>query len=189
MKEVKRRVNIAHLTCAAMMMALGLVLPFVTGQIPMIGSMLLAMHIPVLLAGILCGWKYGLLIGAILPFLRFFMFGMPPLFPTGIAMTFEMGIYGLVVGLCYVKFPKNIKGLYASLLTAMVAGRVVWGIVRVILTGMTSSVFTWQLFMSGAFLNAIPGIILQLVVIPAIIYVVERQRKHHSEQAMNEVKY
>jgi len=82
--------NILNLTLAAMFMAIGIVLPFFTGQIPQIGKMLLPMHIPVILCGLICGWQYGLVVGFILPFLRYVMFGMPLLFPTGIAMAFEL---------------------------------------------------------------------------------------------------
>ena len=73
--------NILNLTLAAMFMAIGIVLPFFTGQIPQIGKMLLPMHIPVILCGLICGWQYGLVVGFILPFLRYVMFGMPLLFP------------------------------------------------------------------------------------------------------------
>lgn len=79
------------LTLSAMFLALGFVLPFFTGQIPQIGNMLLPMHLPVLLCGLICGWQYGLVIGLCLPLVRSMIFGMPPIFPTGIAMTFELG--------------------------------------------------------------------------------------------------
>ncbi len=67
---VKRK-NILNLTLAAMFMAIGIVLPFFTGQIPQIGKMLLPMHIPVLLCGLICGWQYGLIVGFVMPFLRY----------------------------------------------------------------------------------------------------------------------
>ena len=78
------------LTLSAAFLGLGLVLPFLTGQVPQVGSMLLPMHIPVLLCGIICGWEYGLAVGAILPLLRSVIFGMPPMYPTALAMTFEL---------------------------------------------------------------------------------------------------
>lgn len=77
-----------NMVLSAMFIAIGLVLPFFTGQVPQIGNMLLPMHIPVLLCGLICGWKYGILVGFILPLLRHTIFGMPILFPTGIAMAF-----------------------------------------------------------------------------------------------------
>lgn len=169
-RSYKRKSNIINLTLAAMFMALGLVLPFLTGQIQQIGSMLLPMHLPVLLCGLICGWKYGATIGFLLPLLRYFLFGMPPIFPVGIAMAFELLTYGLVVGFMYSHSRwQCIISLYRSLLTAMIAGRIVWGTVEIMLLGLGENGFTWQAFMAGAFLNAVPGIVLQLVAVPAIM--------------------
>ncbi len=78
-----------------------IVLPFLTGQIPEIGSMLSPMHIPVLICGIICGWKYGILVGAITPILRSVIFHMPPMYPTAISMAFELATYGFVSGLLF----------------------------------------------------------------------------------------
>ena len=166
--------NTKNLVLAALFVALGLVLPFLTGQIPQIGGMLLPMHLPVLICGLLCGWQYGAVVGLILPMLRYFLFGMPPVL-TAIAMSFEMLAYGLVVGLLYSRARfQCIFSLYRSLITAMIAGRLIWGVVRVILTGVANEPFTWQLFISGALLTAIPGIILQLVFIPALMVALDK---------------
>lgn len=99
--DTKRKNHVLTLTLAAMFLAIGLLLPFLTGQIKQFGSMLLPMHIPVILCGLICGWQYGLSVGFILPLLRYAMFGMPLLFPTGIAMAFELAAYGFVVGFLY----------------------------------------------------------------------------------------
>lgn len=169
------RKNIKNLTLTAMFLAIGLVLPLLTGQIPQIGSMLLPMHIPVFLCGLICGWQYGAVIGFILPLLRYVIFGMPVLFPTGIAMSFELLTYGLVAGLLYgISRWQCIIALYRSMLAAMLAGRVVWGAVQMILLGISGNVFTWRMFMAGAFLNAVPGIIVQLILIPGIMVALNR---------------
>lgn len=174
MKQTTTRQHIQNLALAAMFMALGIVLPFFTGQIPQIGGMLLPMHLPVLLCGLICGWQYGSLVGFVLPLLRMTMFGMPPLL-TAVAMAFEMAAYGGIVGFLYNRSKwQCVVALYRSLITAMVAGRIVWGAVRVVMTGVAGQAFTWQLFMAGAFLNAIPGIILQLVFIPALMVALDR---------------
>jgi thiamine transporter ThiT len=166
-----------NLVLAALFLALGLVLPFLTGQIPQIGSRLLPMHIPILLCGLICGWKYGGAVGFVTPLLRSVIFGMPPFFPTATAMAFELLTYGLVIGLVYGKMPKkNIGTLYAALVAAMLAGRVVWGIVQFIQLGISGTGFTWQAFMAGAFLNAIPGIILQLILIPALMTALDKMK-------------
>lgn len=174
MSETKKK-PIVNLTLSAMFLAVGLVLPFFTGQIPQIGNMLLPMHIPVLLCGLICGWQYGLMVGFILPLLRYFLFGMPVLFPTGVAMAFELATYGLVVGFWYSHSRwQCVISLYRSMLLAMVSGRVVWGIVQMLLLGINGSGFTWHAFVAGAFLNAIPGIVLQLILIPAIMVALNR---------------
>lgn len=192
MKEKNVKNYIWNLVLSAMCMAIGLVLPFFTGQIPQIGRMLLPMHLPVLLCGLICGWQYGGVVGFVLPLLRYAMFGMPPIFPTGLAMAFEMVAYSMIAGALY-KHSKwqCVVALYRSLLIAMVGGRIVWGAVMVVLSGVSGQEFTWQLFLSGAFLTAIPGIILQLVFIPALMVALDRTgmvrfaRKTQSVQASN----
>ena len=175
MKQKTSKQRIYDLILAALCMALGIVLPFFTGQIPQIGGMLLPMHLPVLLCGLLCGWQYGGLVGFVLPLLRFAMFGMPPIFPTGIAMAFELAAYGIIAGYLYNHSRwQCVISLYRSLIAAMIGGRIVWGVVRVLLTGVSGEPFTWQLFLSGAFLTAIPGIILQLVFIPVLMVALDR---------------
>lgn len=169
-----RNKNLFHLVLAAMFLALAMVLPFLTGQIPQIGNMLCPMHIPVLLCGFFCGPWYGGIVGLIAPLLRFALFGMPPIFPTGVAMCFELAVYGLVSGLLYRHLPKKNINVYVSLLTAMLAGRVMWGVVRVILYGLGKSEFGWAAFISGAFTTAIPGIILHIVLIPILVIAVKR---------------
>ena len=120
--------NTKKLAYAALFLALCLVLPMLTGQIPQIGSMLLPMHIPVLLCGLVCGWQYGAAVGFVAPLLRSVLFGMPPMYPVAIAMAFELLTYGLVIGLVYRRMAqKGAAGVYAALLTAMAAGRLVWG--------------------------------------------------------------
>ena len=169
MKTNGKTSPILHLTYAAACLALCMVLPFLTGQIPEIGSALCPMHIPVLLAGFLCGPWWALAVGAVAPLLRFALFGMPPLFPTGTAMCFELAAYGLVSGILCRKLPKKAVNVYLALIAAMLAGRVVWGIVMVALMGLSGSAFTWGAFVAGAFVNAVPGIIVHIVLIPIIV--------------------
>ena len=99
--------------------ALGIYLPFLTGQIPSIGNMLLPMHIPILLCGFICGWKYGLITGFITPLLRSAMFTMPPMFPAAIAMAFELAAYGALTGLLYKVLPKGGKNVFLSLILSL----------------------------------------------------------------------
>ena len=179
-----------NLTLSAMFVAIGLVLPMITGNIPQIGNMLLPMHIPVFLCGLICGWQYGLAVGAILPLMRSFLFGMPPLYPVAIAMTFELATYGFVAGFLYNRSKwQCVIALYRSMLLAMLAGRIVWGAAEVVLLGLSGNAFTWQAFMAGAVLNAIPGIVIQLTLIPALMVALNKtglvKFKHiHTETAV-----
>lgn len=166
--------KVFKMVLGAMFLALALVLPFLTGQIPQIGGALCPMHIPVILCGFFCGPVYGAVIGFVAPLLRFLLFGMPPVMPTGIAMSFELMTYGLVSGLLYKLLPKKKLYVYVALIAAMLAGRIVWGISRVILFGLGKSEFGWAAFMSGAFINAIPGIIVQIVLIPVLVIVLRK---------------
>lgn len=180
--------HIQRLVTAAMLLAVGIVLPFFTGQVPQVGSMLLPMHLPVLVCGLICGWQYGGIVGFILPLLRHVLFGAPPM-PNGIAMAFELAAYGAVSGFLYNRSRwQCIVSLYRSLIIAMVIGRIVWGGVRVLMLGMTGNAFTWQMFMAGAFLNAVPGIILQLVFIPALMVALNKTGlvRFHGKQVSRE---
>ena len=180
------------LTLAAMFFAIGLILPLFIAQIPTIGQMLLPMHIPVLLCGLMVGWEYGLIVGFFLPLVRSILFGMPAMFPNAVSMAFELATYGLVIGWLYghAKW-QCVKSLYRCMISAMLAGRLVWGVVRIVLLGMSGVPFGWQLFLAGAFFNAIPGIILQLIMIPALMVALNKAkivpfRKKSFHQAVTE---
>ena len=170
------RKQVKTLVYAAVCLALCMVLPFLTGQIQAIGNALCPMHIPVLLAGFLCGPWWALAVGAAAPLLRFLLFGMPPLFPLGLAMCFELATYGVVCGLLYRILPKKIVNIYVSLITAMLLGRMVWGTVRAVLSGVMHSSFTWAAFWAGAFTTALPGIIVHILLIPLIVMALRRAK-------------
>ena len=164
------------LVLAALFLALAFVLPMITGHVPQIGNMLCPMHFPVLLAGFVLGGPWGLALGFIAPLLRSLLFGMPPMFPIAISMAFEMAAYGVVSGWMYRKVPHTLPMTYATLVTAMVAGRLVWGAVRFVLAGLTGSSFPFSAFLSGALLTAIPGIIAQLILIPLIVTALKKAK-------------
>ncbi len=171
---MKTRNEIKKLTLSAMFLALAFVMPFLTGQIPQIGSMLCPMHIPVLLCGFFCGAPWGLGVGFMAPLLRSFIIGMPYMFPTAVCMAFELAAYGFVAGLLHNKLPKKKINVYVSLLSAMVIGRLVWGVVMLACVGFDVSAFGLQAFMAGAVLNAVPGIVVQIVLIPIIVITLEK---------------
>ena len=161
---------------SALMLAMAYVLPFMTGQIPEVGSMLCPMHIPVLLCGFICGWPWGLAVGIAAPLFRSLTLGMPPIFPTAVCMAFELAVYGAIAGLMHRLLPKKRGYIYLSLLVAMLAGRIVWGIAMLVCLGITGGTFTFSAFIAGAITNAVPGIILQIILIPLLIMLIERKK-------------
>ena len=168
---MNKTMNVKKLTLSGMFLAVALVMPFLTGQIPQIGSMLCPMHLPVLLCGFFCGGPMGFLVGFIAPILRSFLFGMPPLFPVASCMAFELAVYGLVSGLMYRMLPKKKGSVYASLLSAMVLGRIAWGMAMYVFLGGN---FGMEAFLAGAVTTALPGIILQLILIPVIVIALDK---------------
>jgi len=180
------------LTLSAMFLALCFVLPYLTGNNYQLGSMLLLMHIPVLLCGFACGWSWGLAVGFIAPLLRSLLVGAPPMPNTAVPMAFELAAYGLFAGLFYhwlsnasfklfgspSEKAKTAVALYGSLILAMLLGRVVWGLAKFAFISLfiPDGVFTMAMFISGAFVVAWPGILVQLVIIPPIVLALKRLR-------------
>ena len=170
--------KIRRLIEASMCLAIGLVLPFITGQIPAIAKVISPMHIPVLICGLAVGWPYGLVIGLVTPLLRSLLFGMPALFPNAVSMAFELAAYGLVSGLVCAAFPeKNLKSVYISLVAAMLVGRVVMGLVNAVLYRFLGTPYGFREFFAAGFVNALPGIIIHLLLIPPIVLAIEKARK------------
>jgi hypothetical protein len=174
MSQAIRHRALTRLILAALLMAIGFYLPMLTGQIPQLGSALLPMHLPVLMCGYICGGPYGLLIGGLLPILRSLFFGMPPMFPTAIAMAFELAAYGVLTGVLYRLLPKKPWGVYVSLILSMLGGRIVWGAAQVALLGLSADGFSLAAFWTGGFADALPGIIVQLVLIPPLVLALRR---------------
>lgn len=173
---MKKRNENKKIVISAMFLALAFVMPFLTGQIPQIGSMLCPMHIPVLLCGFFCGAPWGGMVGFIAPLLRSFILGMPVMFPKAICMAFELAAYGFVSGMLHSRLPKKQISVYISLLGAMIIGRLVWGLAMLACMGFDVSKFGFAAFISGAITTALPGIIVQLVLIPILVIKLEKSR-------------
>lgn len=173
---MKKSNKILKLTISAMFLALAYIMPFLTGQIPEIGSMLCPLHIPVLLCGFICGWPWGFAVGFIAPLLRSITLGMPPLFPTSICMAFELATYGIVSGIMYKLLPQKKINIYVSLIVAMIIGRIVWGASMFFILGISGGAFTFKAFVAGALTSAIPGIIIQIVLIPLLVMVFDKPK-------------
>lgn len=171
---MKKQITSKNIALSSMLLALSFVLPFLTLQVPQIGSMLCPMHIPVILCGYICGAPWGLVVGFIAPLLRSFILGMPTLFPKAVAMAFELATYGFMAGFLYGTLPKKRVNIYLSLIISMVTGRLIWGVVQLSCVGFDISRFPLSAFWAGAVVNAVPGIIIQLVFIPLLVMVLEK---------------
>ena len=171
--------KLLKLILSSLFLALAFVMPFMTGQIPEIGAQLCPLHIPVFLCGFICGWPWGLAVGFIAPLFRSLILGMPPLFPTAVCMAFELAAYGAISGVLHRVFPRKKPYIYCSLLGAMVLGRLVWGIAMFICMGVSGGSFTFVAFITGAFTNAIPGVIVQLVLIPILVMILDNPKVLH----------
>lgn len=158
-----------QLILAALFVALGVLLPVLFHPLGLSGQVFLPMHIPVLLCGLIVGWKFGALAGLIVPFLSSVITGMPPIYPVAVSMALELAAYGLVSGLLSKKF-----NVVISLVGAMLAGRAVMGIANYFLMSAPGGGYTFAAFISGAFVTALPGIIVQLVLIPLIVIVLKK---------------
>ena len=157
------------LVLSALFLALAYTLPFLTGQIKAFGAMLCPMHLPVLLCGFICGWRWGAAVGLTAPLFRSLTLGMPKLFPSAICMTFELATYGIMAGIIYRILPKKKKHIYLTLLLSMIAGRLVWGAAMFLCVGASGGSFGISAFLAGAFTNAVPGIIAQIILIPPVV--------------------
>lgn len=173
--------NTKKLIVSALLLAIGMLLPFLTLQLKEIGDSLLPMHIPIMLTGLVCGPSWGGVVGLILPFLRSVCFGMPPLYPNSVWMGLELATYGFVIGLIYKSLKKeNTSAVFVSLLVSMVCGRIVWGIAKYLLLALGGKPFALQAFWVGGFVDALPGIVLQFVLIPFIINAINRYKRRES---------
>ena len=171
-----KNLNVRRLVYAALCLALCMILPFVTMHIQTIGQALSPMHLPVFLCGFLCGWPYGLVVGAVAPLLRSVIFGMPPLFPTAAAMAVELAVYGFASGLLYKLFPKKIPYVYVSLVIAMIAGRICHGLTMFAFMGFDPSKYGFSKFIAADFTGTLPGIVVQLVLIPVIVIALRKAK-------------
>lgn len=153
---------------AAACIALCIVLPMAFHSIPNGGNIYLPMHIPVLLCGLICGWPYGLLCGLAGPILSSLLTGMPAVAVLP-SMAVELAVYGTVTGLMMgmVKTKSRMLNVYVSLITAQIVGRIAAGAVKaLIFVGGEYSIAMW---IGGHFVTSAPGIVIQLILIPAVI--------------------
>lgn len=164
-----------RLILASLCLALGVVLPIAFHSVANAGSIFLPMHIPVLLCGLICGWPYGLACGALTPILSSLITGMPPMAYVP-SMVCELAVYGLVTGLIfrYVKTGKTIVDIYIALISAMLLGRITFGVLNALI--FRAGEYSITIWATAAFATALPGIVIQLIIIPILIIALQRAK-------------
>jgi niacin transporter len=164
-----------RLVLAALCLALGVVLPIAFHSVANAGSIFLPMHIPVLLCGIICGWPYGLACGVLAPILSSLITGMPPMAYVP-SMVCELAVYGLATGLIkqFVKTGKPLLDIYIALISAMLLGRITFGVLNALI--FRAGEYSLAVWTTAAFVTALPGIIIQLIVIPILVLALQKAK-------------
>ena len=168
-----KNTNLLKMVLASLCLALAYVMPFLTGQVPEIGSMLCPMHIPVLICGFICGPAWGAAVGFVAPLLRSVTLGAPIIFPMAICMALELMAYGAVAGIMHKILPHKKPFIYCSLLVAMVAGRVIFGIAMFICVNLSGGSYTFMAFIASAITGSILGIVIQIILVPILVMLIE----------------
>lgn len=173
----KKTVEIRSLVYAAACLALCLTLPYLTGSIPEIGKSFAPMHFPVFLCGFIAGPLWGGIVGVIAPFLRFLIAGVPVLYPNAVRMAAELAVYGIASGLFYRYLPKRPLGIVVSLLCAQFFGRLSWGVAQFTMSLIDpSNSFYPEMIIAQTVSSSLYGIVLQLFLIPPIVYAMQKAR-------------
>lgn len=170
--------KVRDIVTSALMIALGILLPMAFHAFGL-GSTILPMHIPVLIAGYLLPVHFAIIVGAVTPLLSSILTAMPPIFPIMPYMCFELATYGAVVSLIAKRtlVQKPMLNVYIALIGSMIAGRIVAGVVVWILVQFFSATLPGPVaFITGAVVSGLPGIIIQLVVIPPLIVLLRKAR-------------
>lgn len=164
--EYKNKSKSYNMVLSGFLMAMGILLPLATSHafgIP--GTILLPMHLPILILGLVCGPFYGALGGIMVPILSSILTGMPPSYPMLPIMIGELTTYGLISGMIHFKLNQSI---FTSLVSAMICGRMTYAIIFTILFNLAKGPFK-ALSVSAAFITGLPGITMQLILIPIVV--------------------
>jgi hypothetical protein len=163
--------NTKHLIRAALIVAMGLVFPAIFHFTSINGQIFLPMHLPVLIGAAFVNPWIALLAGGLIPLVSSFATGMPPLMPIAILMTAELAAYGASMSWLIVKRHVNV---YAALLVSMIIGRVVLGISAFLMASLFVVKLNPTLYLKGAVISGLPGIALQLILVPFVIKALSR---------------
>ncbi|MCL2592252.1 MAG: ECF transporter S component [Defluviitaleaceae bacterium] len=168
------KTNVRKMVTSALLISIAVILSQVFHfYAPGSGRIFLPLHIPVLIAGLLCGAKYGLIVGILTPLTSHLITQMPPA-GSLIQMTLELATYGMISGLVihFVKTKSQIVNIYIALFIAMITGRVVFGVLNALIFQLGE--YSLSIWLASAFITSLPGIIIQVILIPAIIFTLNK---------------
>lgn len=175
--HVQRRPALRPLLITAILLSIGLILPFLTGQVQVLGQAISPLHIPVFICGLCCGFGWGAALGVLLPLLRSVLFGMPPLVPMAIPMAFELAAYGAICGLLYPRLRKKctypIVAMLLSMLVAKIPGCLLGGAVKALVMGLEGNTYSFHAFLTGYFTSTAVGTLLHFLLVPVIVTALE----------------
>lgn len=174
---MKKKITTRELVLSGLLLASGIILPMIFHMFGMTGPIALPMHIPVLLGGFLLSPVMALLLGIITPVISGLLTGMPVMFPMAIIMAVELGIYGLTASLSTRKLKLS---SIISLIISMIAGRIAAGLTVAVLVQLFGVKMNPFIYLKGAVITGIPGIIIQLIFIPSLIYAIKKFMKNTS---------
>lgn len=176
---MNNKITTKELVLSGLLLATGIILPSIFHIFGMTGPIALPMHIPVLIGGLLLSPSLALCLGVVTPLISGILTGMPVLFPMAIIMAFELGAYGLVAALLTRKIKLSV---IPSLIISMISGRVVAGFVVAALVQMFGVKMNPIMYVKGAIITGLPGIIIQIIFVPALIYAI---KAYYSKSTIN----
>ena len=187
-----KKTQVTRMVIAAVLLAVGMMLPRFLGGVQVLGQTISPLHIPALIAGLTLGGVWGCVVGALIP-LASSLLGMPPL-PIALPMAFECAAYGLLTGLLYpvlrraLKKDNHLPAILITLVIAMVGGRLVGGAAKALLLtfgAITSKApFTMAAFISSYFVGTAVGAVIHLIVVPAVVLALEKAKLSPAAQAV-----
>lgn len=167
---MKERNHVRNLVISGLLLVLGLIIPYIFHSSGIAGNIFLPMHVPVLIGGFLLPPQFALLLGILTPIINSLITGMPG-FPIVLIMIFELGTYGLLASVFYLKL--RLPSVFALILS-MIGGRIMAGLVVFILAIFFAIPLEPITYVIGAITTGIPGIVIQLILIPILIHGIVR---------------
>jgi len=162
--------RLRHLVLNAMIMALGLTLPMAFHAVGL-GSKFTPMLLPLLLNGFLSPLGWAVLIGGLTPLVSSLTTGMPPLYPpVAVVMSVECMVLAATARFVYCATRGRV---WPAAVAAVVCGRAV----SLSLSWLVASYLDLpqRLSVAASFVQGLPGIALQLSVVPLIVVLIHRR--------------